>query len=54
MPNNRDELEKQLRAKAEKSILKLLDNLPDKSELTMSDIENLVGEMEHMIHALLL
>ena len=45
MLNNREELEKQLRAKAEKSIRKLLDNLPDKSELTMTDIENLVGEM---------
>lgn len=49
MPNNRDELEKQLRAKAEESIRKLLDNLPDKSELTMTDIENLVGEMGHEV-----
>ncbi len=49
MPNNRDELEKQLRAKADESIRKLLDNLPDKSELTMSDIENLVGEMGHEV-----
>ena len=45
MPHERDELEKQLRAKAEKAIGKLLEKLPDKSELTMTDIEKLVGEM---------
>ena len=45
MPNKREELEQQLRAKAEEAIRKLLKNLPDKSDLTMTDIENLVGEM---------
>jgi hypothetical protein len=47
MPNDRKELEKELRAKADEAIRKLLANLPDKSELTMTDIENLVGEMGH-------
>ena len=47
MTNKRNELEKQLRAKAEEAIRKLLEKLPDKSELTMTDIENLVGEMGH-------
>lgn len=49
MPHKREELEKRLRAKAEEAIRKLLDKLPDKSELTMSDIENLVGEMGHEV-----
>lgn len=49
MSNSRDELEKQLRAKAEQAIRKLLDNLPDKSELTMDDMENLIGEMGHEV-----
>ena len=49
MPNDREELEKQLRAKAEEAIRKLLGKLPDKSELTMTDIENLVGEMGHEV-----
>lgn len=49
MPNKREELEKQLRAKAEEAIRNLLKKLPDKSELTMTDIENLVGEMGHEV-----
>lgn len=49
MPHKREELEKQLRAKAEAAIRKLLENLPDKSELTMTDIENFVGEMGHEV-----
>lgn len=49
MPHDREELEKQLKAKAEESIHKLLEKLPDKSELTMTDIENLVGEMGHEV-----
>lgn len=49
MPSERKELEKQLRAKAEEAIRKLLEKLPDKSELTMTDIENLVGEMGHEV-----
>lgn len=49
MSDERQELEKQLRAKSEEAIRKLLENLPDKSELTMTDIENLVGEMGHEV-----
>ena len=49
MPHKHEELEKQLKAKAEESIRKLLEKLPDKSELTMTDIENLVGEMGHEV-----
>ncbi len=49
MPNEREELEKQLRAKAEEAIRNLLEKLPDKSVLTMTDIENLVGEMGHEV-----
>jgi hypothetical protein len=49
MPDEREELEKQLKAKAEEAIRKLLEKLPDKSELTMTDIENLVGEMGHEV-----
>ena len=45
MPEKREELEKQLRAKAEEAIRNLLEKLPDKSELTMSDMEHFVGEM---------
>lgn len=45
MPGERKELEQQLRAKAEEAIRKLLEKLPDKTKLTMTDIENLVGEM---------
>ena len=49
MPHEREELEKQLRVKAEEAIRKLLEKLPDKSELTMTGIENLVGEMGHEV-----
>ena len=49
MPNDHEELEKQLRAKADEAIRKLLAKLPDKSKLTMTDIENLVGEMGHEV-----
>lgn len=49
MPNKRDELEQELRAKAEEAIGKLLEKLPDKTELTMTDIEKLVGEMGHEV-----
>ena len=49
MTSDHDELEKQLRAKADKAIRKLLEELPDKSELTMKDMEHLVGEMGHEV-----
>ena len=38
MPEKHEDLEKQLRAKAEEAICNLLENLPDKSVLTMSDL----------------
>jgi Zn finger protein HypA/HybF involved in hydrogenase expression len=47
MLNDRDRLEQELRAKAEEAIRKLLDALPDKAEITMSDMEALTGEMGH-------
>jgi len=43
----REELEKQLKAKAEEAIRKLLEALPDKSELKMADMERLIGDMGH-------
>ena len=49
MPNDGNELEKQLRAKTEEAIRKLLEKLPDKSELTMTDMEELVGQMGHEV-----
>lgn len=45
MTENRQELEKQLKEKAEEAIRQLLTKLPDKSELTMTDMEALIGEM---------
>ena len=45
MLENRDELEKQLRAKAEKAIRTMLEALPDKADLTMDDMEDLIGKM---------
>jgi Zn finger protein HypA/HybF involved in hydrogenase expression len=49
MSSNRIELEKQLRARADEAIRKLLETLPDKSVLTMSDMERLIGEMGHEV-----
>lgn len=45
MPPNRDELEQHLRAKAEEAIRTLLEVLPDKADLTMDDMEDLIGKM---------
>lgn len=45
MRSDRDRLEQELRAKAEAAIRKLLDALPDKTEITMSDMEALTGDM---------
>jgi hypothetical protein len=47
MPSDRDRLEQALRAKAEAAIRKLLDGLPDKTAMTMSDMEALTGGMGH-------
>ena len=49
MPQDRQELEKHLRAKAEEAIRKLIEDLPDKSELTMTDMENHIGVMGHQM-----
>ena len=49
MTESHQELEKQLRTKAEEAIRKMLEKLPDKSELTMTDMETLIGEMGHDI-----
>jgi hypothetical protein len=45
MLHNRDELEKQLGAKAEEAIRTLLEALPDRAALTMDDMEDLIGKM---------
>ena len=46
MPQNRDQLERELRAKAEEAIQALLNALPDDaSEVTLSDLEDVAGEM---------
>ncbi len=45
MPSDRERLEQELRTKAEAAIRKLLDALPDKAEITLSDMETLTGEM---------
>lgn len=47
MRSDRECLEQQLRAKAEEAIRKLLDALPDKAAITMSDMEVLTGKMGH-------
>lgn len=49
MSSKRDKLEKQLRQKADDAIRKLLDNLPDPSNLTMTDMEECIGNMGHEI-----
>ena len=49
MPRDRQELENQLRAKAEAAIGQLVEKLPERSELTMSDMERLIGEMGQAI-----
>ena len=45
MPKNRNGLEKQLRARAEVAIRTLLETLPDRADLTMNDMEDLIGKM---------
>ena len=45
MPEKRNELEKQLRAKAEAAIRTMLEALPDKADLTMDDMEDHIGKM---------
>jgi Zn finger protein HypA/HybF involved in hydrogenase expression len=49
MLSDRDHLEQELRAKAEEAIRKLLDALPNKSDITMSDMEALTGELGHEV-----
>lgn len=45
MSDERDQVERELRAKAETAIQKMLDALPDKSQITLGDMEALTGEM---------
>ena len=45
MSENREVLEKQLRAKAGEAIRTMLEALPNKADLTMDDMERLIGEM---------
>ncbi len=45
MPTDRERLEQDLCTKAEEAIQKMLNALPDKAEITMSDMERLTGEM---------
>lgn len=45
MSQDRSELEQQLRAKAEAAIRSMLDALPDKADLTMDDMEDLIVKM---------
>ena len=45
MLNDRDRLEQELRAKAEEAIRTLLEALPDRADLTMDDMEDLIGKM---------
>ena len=45
MLHNRDELEKQLQVKAEEAIRTMLEALPNKADLTMDDMEALIGKM---------
>lgn len=49
MSEERHELEQQLKARAEAAIRRLLTDLPDKSKLTMGDMEDLIGKMGHEI-----
>jgi len=45
MPSERERVEQELCAKAEEAIGKMLDALPDKAHITMSDMEELTGKM---------
>lgn len=46
MPQNRDQLERELRAKAEEAIQNLLNALPDDAnEITLSDLEDVTGDL---------
>ena len=51
MTHNREELEKKLRAKAEEAIRTMLEALPDKADLTMDDMENVIGKMGYKLRA---
>ena len=49
MPKKRDELEQELFEQAQAAIRKLLEELPDASVLTLSDMEKATGEMGQTI-----
>ena len=47
MTSDRDRLEQEVRAQAEKAIREMLDALPEKADITMSIMEDLTGKMGH-------
>jgi hypothetical protein len=49
MPNKREALEQELLEQAQAAIRKLLDELPEASEITLSDMEKATGEMGQTI-----
>lgn len=49
MPNKREELEQELLGQAQKAIRKLLDELPEASEITLSEMEKATGVMGQAI-----
>ena len=49
MPTNREKLEQELLEQAQKAIQKLLDELPEASEITLSDMEKATGNMGQAI-----
>jgi len=49
MPTNRERLEQELREQTQAAIRKLLDELPDANEITLSDMEKATGVMGETI-----
>lgn len=49
MPTNREKLEQELLEHAQKALQKLLDELPEASEITLSDMEKATGNMGQAI-----
>lgn len=49
MPTDREQLEQELHEQMETAIRKMLDGLPEATEITLSDMEKAVGEMGQRI-----
>lgn len=49
MPTDREELEQDLLEQAQKGIKKMLDELPEVGDITLSDMEQATGVMGHSI-----